>query len=74
MKAIALVVSARKHGNCFDFAQFVLDDYKNRGLETELINFYDHHIPARAVSMNVFKNWILPKVQTHFAPSRTMCA
>ena len=44
MKAIALVVSARKHGNCFDFAQFVLDDYKNRGLETELINFYDHHI------------------------------
>ena len=44
MKAIALVVSARKHGNCYDFSQFVLDDYKNRGLETELINFYDHQI------------------------------
>ena len=44
MKAIALVVSAREHGNCFDFAQFVLDDYKKQGLETELINFYDHQI------------------------------
>jgi multimeric flavodoxin WrbA len=44
MKAIALVVSAREHGNCFDFAQFVLDNYKKQGLETELINFYDHQI------------------------------
>jgi len=44
LKAIALVVSAREHGNCFDFAQFVLDDYKKQGLETELINFYDHQI------------------------------
>lgn len=44
MKAIALVVSAREHGNSYDFAQFVLDDYKNRGLETELINFFDHQI------------------------------
>ena len=44
MKAIALVVSAREHGNCYDFAQFVLDDYKKQGLETELINFYDHQI------------------------------
>ena len=44
MKAIALVVSAREYGNCYDFAQFVLDDYKKQGLETELINFYDHQI------------------------------
>jgi multimeric flavodoxin WrbA len=44
MKAIALVVSARKQGNCYDFAQFVLDDYKNKGVETELINFYDYQI------------------------------
>jgi len=44
MKAIGLVVSAREHGNCYDFAQFVLDDYKKQGLETELINFYDYQI------------------------------
>ena len=44
MKAIALVVSAREHGNCYDFAQYVLDDYKSKGLKTELINFYDHQI------------------------------
>ena len=44
MKAIALVVSARKEGNCFDFAQFVLSRLQTNGLETELINFYDYQI------------------------------
>ncbi len=44
MKATALVVSARKHGNCYDFAQFILDRLQANGIETELINFYDYRI------------------------------
>jgi multimeric flavodoxin WrbA len=44
MKAIALVVSARKEGNCFAFAHLVLDRLQTKGLETELINFYDYQI------------------------------
>jgi multimeric flavodoxin WrbA len=44
MKAVALVVSARKHGNCYDFAQFVLERLQTNGVETELINFCDHRI------------------------------
>ena len=44
MKAIALVVSARKHGNCYDFAGFMLDRLKRKGVETELVNFYDYQI------------------------------
>ena len=44
MKAIALVVSAREHGNCYDFAKFALDALHNKGVETELINFHDHQI------------------------------
>ena len=41
MKAVALVVSARTRGNCYDFAQFVLDRLAANGVETELINFDD---------------------------------
>ena len=44
MKAIALAVSARKEGNGFDFAQFVLNRLHTNGLETELVNFYDYQI------------------------------
>jgi multimeric flavodoxin WrbA len=44
MKAIALVVSARKHGNCYDFAQFILDRLQASDVETELVNFYDYQI------------------------------
>ncbi|MGV8025997.1 MAG: flavodoxin family protein [Anaerolineaceae bacterium] len=44
MKAIALAVSARKQGNCCDFAQFVLERIQAEGIETELVNFYDHQI------------------------------
>jgi multimeric flavodoxin WrbA len=44
MKATALVISARQHGNCYDFAQFVLKRLEADGLETELINFYDFQI------------------------------
>lgn len=46
MKAIALVVSARKHGNCYDFAQFILDRLQASDVETELVNFYDYQIVA----------------------------
>jgi multimeric flavodoxin WrbA len=44
MKAIALAVSARKHGNCCDFAQFSLKRLQAKGVETELVNFHDHCI------------------------------
>jgi len=48
MKALALVVSARKQGNCYDFARFVLDRLEAAGIETELINFCDYQInPCR---------------------------
>ena len=44
MKALGLVVSARKQGNCYDFARFVLDRLEAAGIETELVNFYDYRI------------------------------
>ncbi len=44
MKAVALVVSAREHGNCYDFAQSVLDRLATNGVETELVNFYNCRI------------------------------
>jgi len=44
MKAIALVVSARERGNCYDFAQFMLERLAAADIETELINFYDYKI------------------------------
>ena len=44
MRAVALVVSAREHGNCYDFAQFALERLRAGGIETELVNFYDCRI------------------------------
>lgn len=44
MKAVALAVSARKRGNCYEFAQFVLDRLQVNGIETELVNFHDYKI------------------------------
>lgn len=44
MKAMALAVSARKRGNCYDFAQFVLSRLAAQDVETELINFCDYQI------------------------------
>jgi multimeric flavodoxin WrbA len=44
MKALTLVVSAREHGNDYDFATFVLDRLHASGTETELINFYNFDI------------------------------
>jgi len=44
LKATALVVSARHHGNCYDFAEFMLERLKDAGVETELVNFLDYEI------------------------------
>jgi multimeric flavodoxin WrbA len=44
MRAIALVFSARKKGNCYDFARFMLDKMKKEGVETELVNICDYDI------------------------------
>ncbi len=44
MKAVALVASARKHGNGYDFASYILDRLKSAGVETELVNFFDYRI------------------------------
>lgn len=44
MKALALAVSARQHGNCYDFAAFTLEQLAQAGVETELINFNDYRI------------------------------
>jgi multimeric flavodoxin WrbA len=44
MKAITLVASARKPGNCFDFARYVLDRLETNGVETEMVNFFDYRI------------------------------
>jgi len=44
MKAVALVFSARKRGNCYDFARFMSDRLKEKGVETEIINFCDRDI------------------------------
>ncbi len=44
MKAVALAVSARENGNCYDFARFVLNRLAIQNIETELINFYDYRI------------------------------
>ena len=44
MKATALVVSAREHGNSYELARFVLNHLQTKGVETELVNFYDYQI------------------------------
>ncbi len=44
MKAVALAVSARKRGNCYDCAEFVLNLMAGQGVATELINFDDYRI------------------------------
>jgi multimeric flavodoxin WrbA len=44
MNGLALIVSARKHGNGYDFARFTLDRLETTGVETELASFYDYRI------------------------------
>lgn len=58
MKAVALVVSTRKHGNCYDFAQFMLDKLERDGVETELVNFYDYRItPCQHCAYECVQRW-----------------
>lgn len=44
MKAIALVFSARKKGNCYDFAHFMLEKMGKQDVNTELVNFCNYDI------------------------------
>jgi multimeric flavodoxin WrbA len=44
MKAVALVASARKGGNGFDFGSHILERMHSNGWETELVEFYDYDI------------------------------
>lgn len=44
IKAVALVVSARKKGNCYEFAQFILDYLEKKSIDTEIINFCEYKI------------------------------
>jgi multimeric flavodoxin WrbA len=44
MKALALVASARKGGNGFDFGSYILSRMHANGWETEMVEFYDYDI------------------------------
>jgi len=44
VKATALVFSARKKANCYDFARTMLDEMEKEGVETELIRLCDYSI------------------------------
>jgi len=44
MKALGIVFSARKKGNCLNCAQYVLEKLAKQGFETEIINAYDCEI------------------------------
>ncbi len=46
MQAIAMVVSARRQGNGYDAAHYVLDRLRTGGVETELVNFCEYRIEA----------------------------
>ena len=58
MKALALAVSARRRGNCYDFGRFVLDRLEAAGVETELVNFYDYRItPCQRCAYECLQRW-----------------
>jgi len=44
MKALGLVFSARKMGNCLGCVEFVLGKLREKGFETEVLNMYDYNI------------------------------
>jgi len=45
-KAVALVFSARKKGNCYDFADFMFSEMNKSGVETDLVNFCEYNIKS----------------------------
>lgn len=74
MKALALVVSARERGNCYDFAEFMLERLKQQRVEGELINFYDCQItPCQRCSYECVLALIHSAKQMRPARLRTMC-
>jgi len=44
LKALGLVFSARKHGNCYDCVNYCLERLRKEGIETRLISMYDYRI------------------------------
>jgi multimeric flavodoxin WrbA len=44
MKALGLVFSARRAGNCLDSVNYVLSKLKKAGFDVEIINCYDYEI------------------------------
>lgn len=44
IKALGLVFSARKQGNCLDCVNYCLDRLRKEEIETQLINIYDYRI------------------------------
>lgn len=46
MKALGIVFSARKRGNCLNCVEYVLKKLKEQGFEIDVINAYDHEIKS----------------------------
>jgi multimeric flavodoxin WrbA len=44
MKALGLVFSARKKGSCLGCVEFVLEELRGKGFETEVLNMYNYNI------------------------------
>lgn len=44
MKALGLVFSARRKGNCLSCAEFVLKELEKKGFKIEVLNMYEHNI------------------------------
>jgi multimeric flavodoxin WrbA len=44
LRALGLVFSARKRGNCLDSIEYVLARLKENGFETDIVNAYDYEI------------------------------
>jgi len=44
MKALGIVLSARRRGNCLNSTEYVLTKLKEQGFETGVINVYDYEI------------------------------
>jgi len=44
VKALGLIFSARKRGNCYDCANYCLDRLREESIETQLINIHDYTI------------------------------
>ncbi len=69
MQAVALVVSARKRGNGYDFAEFVLKHLASEGVDTELVNFYNYRFePCQRCHYECMDFETLPDALENFCP------